>query len=99
MNLNTLPEGMNLKDLDKLTTDQLLQLNSMVVKLIKIRNVTKQMKAASAFRVGQVAKFTHSRNGTVHKIEILKINAKTVKGADLDTGILWTVSPTMLRPV
>lgn len=91
-------QSLNIKDLDTLTTEQLRDLNANVVKLLRIRHVGKQLQASASLNVGQTVKF-RCRDMKEHTMVITKINTKTIKGTEVDTNILWSVSPTMLKAI
>jgi len=81
-------------NINKLSIDELYELNRKVVQRIKVLNSRKQEDAASQFGLKDRVFFVR-KNGERIEGEIVKINRKTVK-VQTNFG-LWSVSPTLLQ--
>lgn len=77
-------------------------MNANIATVIREKIGQRQREAASAFRVGDQARFVH--NGRTVTIRIQRFNEKTVGGIELDasgneTRSKWRVAPSFLTKV
>ena len=83
--------------LKSLSTDELLDLNKMVVGMIKMRRQTASVQATASLSIGQKvewdSKFGHKIQGVVTKVKI--------KNVEVDAGPngRWNVSATLLKAI
>lgn len=88
--------------LEKLSEDQLREVNGMVVRQIRRLIANKQQNAARQFHVGQKVKWWSNKRHRWVTIQIDRINPKTVIGQEIlpsgEPGITtWRVSPSLLQ--
>jgi hypothetical protein len=83
-------------DLDKMSEQQLRQLNREIVSRLQMISAVRRTTALAAFRVGDRVAFD-ADHGTVTGI-VVRINQKTAS-IDADDGRSWRVSPGALNKI
>jgi hypothetical protein len=82
--------------IEKLSLEQLYDINEIVVDRIKFLERIEDLKAVSAFRRGD--KVSWERNGQVYYGSVVKVNQKTVSVAENEPPYKrWKISPQFLK--
>ena len=84
-------------DINKLTDNELLDLNQKIVARLKSLQQIKIQKSMKEFRLGDRVSFS-SPNGEIIEGMLTKQKKKTVN-VMADDGIQWTVSPGLLKKI
>lgn len=92
---------MNYAMLDKLTDEQLTNLNRAVIEVMRVRRDNRIHAAKRAIRVGSIVQFPSSkRGGELIKMKVTKINIKTIEGSELgDVKMNWKVTASLCELV
>jgi hypothetical protein len=82
--------------IEKLSLEQLYDINEIVIDRIKFLEKIEDLKAVSAFRRGDKVSWEH--NGQAYSGSVLKVNQKTVSVAEKDPPYKrWKISPQFLK--
>lgn len=84
-------------DLERLSEEELLDLNRRIVERLRLMRSARQLVALARFTVGMRVEFT-TDDGRILQGEITRLNRKTATVC-CDPSGHWRVSPALLRPI
>ncbi len=86
---------MDTSKLNSLTTGQLRMINNAICDLLRSRSASESFEKTRKFQIGQNVQF-QDKKGITRKINIDRVNMKSVSGIEIGGFAKWRVHPSFI---